>query len=690
MDSDVTLTSDQLAVFETLPESYLVLSPAFSILTASNTYLAATGTLREEIVGKQPKDIFSDVAPMYVVGLHSSLQEVLDTGNPHQIKLIGTHRGGDKNEQPLLSGEDNWENYTELLNTPVFYEQGNVRYIIHEIKGVSPVNLLAHTFANDANEKGLLSVLFEQSMMAVALYVGREYRIDIANTTFCKVLGRTPEQALGTPLFELLPELVGQGYKELLDGVLTTGVPCTVYEQYSQINRYGRKDTAYWDLEYYPSRDDEGNVVGVGVVAMEVTKRVEARQQLEAKNNELKQALRKAHELTALLDNSNDFVGLATPEGQGIYINPAGRAMTGISASRSAAEIKIEDFIYKEDVPFLQDTIIPAQFKKGSWSGDFRFRHFKTNQRIDVFYNCFTVNDPETNEVLALATISQDISERKKREAELENYREQLYHTNQELASLNEELMVVNEDLGQTNEHLRSVNADLDNFVYMASHDLKAPIINIQRLLEILKDHLPPENQQSVEMQKSLTMIDKSVARFKDTLADLSDLTRLQRQANLPEELVSVAEVIESVRLDMAMTIKEANARLDIQLIDCSPVYFAPKNLRSVVYNLLSNALKYRNPQRDPIIQIRCEEVDGYQLLTVKDNGLGMNLNQSDKLFSMFHRFHSHVEGTGIGLYMVKKIVENAGGKIEVESAVGIGTMFQVYLKASKAMVESV
>jgi signal transduction histidine kinase len=144
--------------------------------------------------------------------------------------------------------------------------------------------------------------------------------------------------------------------------------------------------------------------------------------------------------------------------------------------------------------------------------------------------------------------------------------------------------------------------------------------------------------------------------------------------------MVDVDMVITEVLLDIAPAIKEANAQIDVDVAGCGPIRFAPKHLRSVVYNLLSNAVKYHDPQRPPIIQIRCESETEYQVLTVADNGLGMELADRP-LFGLFQRFHSHVEGTGIGLYMVKKIVENAGGTIHVESTVGVGTTFTVRFK---------
>jgi signal transduction histidine kinase len=138
--------------------------------------------------------------------------------------------------------------------------------------------------------------------------------------------------------------------------------------------------------------------------------------------------------------------------------------------------------------------------------------------------------------------------------------------------------------------------------------------------------------------------------------------------------------VLDEVRQDLAPQIAEAGATLDVSL-DGPPLQFSRKNLKSILYNLLSNAVKYRSPDRPLHVCITCRVEGNYQVLTVADNGLGMDMRQEHKIFALFKRLHAHVEGTGIGLYIVKRMIENAGGRIEVESQVGVGTTFRVYLK---------
>ncbi|WP_224995492.1 ATP-binding protein, partial [Cesiribacter sp. SM1] len=107
----------------------------------------------------------------------------------------------------------------------------------------------------------------------------------------------------------------------------------------------------------------------------------------------------------------------------------------------------------------------------------------------------------------------------------------------------------------------------------------------------------------------------------------------------------------------------------------------AKASLRSIIYNLISNAIKYHSPKRPPHINISTYQENDYTILSIKDNGLGLNNDQQAKLFHMFKRFHSHVEGTGIGLYIVKRTMDNINGKIKIESRLNEGTELKLYFK---------
>ncbi|MBA9078778.1 chemotaxis protein CheB [Rufibacter quisquiliarum] len=236
--------------------------------------------------------------------------------------------------------------------------------------------------------------------------------------------------------------------------------------------------------------------------------------------------------------------------------------------------------------------------------------------------------------------------------------------------------------LKETNAHLLRVIDDLDNFVYTASHDLKTPIHNIEALLRELKLELPEEEFMQVDVQQIMAMMQGAVERFKHTIANLTEVTKLQND-NVPEiSSVNLNEVVQDVLLDLEPMIQEAQAHVKVDVRECPTILFSKKNFRSIVYNLLSNAIKYRDPEKDTKVSLTCRKEKDDLVLTVKDNGLGMTGEQEDQLFTMFRRFHDHVEGSGIGLYMVRKIVHNAGGKIQVSTRLGEGTTFKIYLKS--------
>jgi len=234
--------------------------------------------------------------------------------------------------------------------------------------------------------------------------------------------------------------------------------------------------------------------------------------------------------------------------------------------------------------------------------------------------------------------------------------------------------------LQENHTHLQRTNADLDTFIYTASHDLRQPITNIEGLLQALQEELPAEVQQAGAVQPVLGMMQGAIERFQLTISQLTDVSRLQATHQQALEPVDLAAMVEEVRLDLLPLLTTAGGQLTLDVQACPTVFFSAKNLRSLLYNLLSNALKYGHPDRVPVVHLRGYYLGAHTILEVQDNGLGLSEVQQGKLFRLFRRLHDHVEGSGIGLYMVKKMVENAGGTITVQSQSEVGTTFRVAL----------
>jgi signal transduction histidine kinase len=184
------------------------------------------------------------------------------------------------------------------------------------------------------------------------------------------------------------------------------------------------------------------------------------------------------------------------------------------------------------------------------------------------------------------------------------------------------------------------------------------------------------------DAEKLVVLFDKSLQQINTTIQDLADIVKVQKSHDRSQEMVPLAALTDEVSLSIQEMVKEAGAQVNTDFSAVPEVYFSRVHLKSIVYNLLSNAIKYRSPERPPIINLTTTREPGFIRLTVKDNGLGINLaRHQSKLFQMFKRFHSHVPGSGIGLYIVNRLVQNQGGRIEVQSTVNEGTIFTIFLK---------
>ncbi len=231
-------------------------------------------------------------------------------------------------------------------------------------------------------------------------------------------------------------------------------------------------------------------------------------------------------------------------------------------------------------------------------------------------------------------------------------------------------------ELEQLNLALKKKNDALDSFVYRVSHDLKAPIINIASLMGLLKGKISAEDRFS---RQTVGFMEGSLQKLQFTIYDLLEVSRIERHLALQAEGNSLQAVVEEIKNNISEQIRQEDALIETDFSAAPNLFFAKPNLQSILSNLLTNAIKYRSPERRPHVLLKSLALDGNFFLTIQDNGLGMDLErQGSKLFQMFSRLHDHVEGTGVGLYIVKKLVEESGGEISVESQPGKGTIFTI------------
>ncbi len=231
-------------------------------------------------------------------------------------------------------------------------------------------------------------------------------------------------------------------------------------------------------------------------------------------------------------------------------------------------------------------------------------------------------------------------------------------------------------ELEQSNNDQIKLNRDLDNFVYSASHDLKSPINNIEGLVELLKTEL--NENRNLDNNFILEKIDYSLKRVKKTINSLTDVLKVQRNPYEDVEEVNFNELVKEILFENEELIKVSNA-IFIKEFESEVITYSRTGLKSILYNLITNAVKYRSDKRQPLIKIHTSIQNSKIVLTIEDNGLGIDLTKHrEKLFEIFKRLHDHVEGSGIGLYIIKRFIEENKGTIEVFSELDKGTTFKI------------
>lgn len=239
------------------------------------------------------------------------------------------------------------------------------------------------------------------------------------------------------------------------------------------------------------------------------------------------------------------------------------------------------------------------------------------------------------------------------------------------------------QELESLNAELKVKNDSLDSFVYRVSHDLKAPIINISSLLTLVKKRAPADD---AFLKQTLGFIDDSVKKLQNTIYDLLEVSRIERNLHGDSEEVNLNDLIDDINVEFGELIRSNEATLETDFTEGgSYVDFAKANMKSILSNMISNAIKYKSPNRKPIIKLSTTMEGDFLKLKIEDNGIGIDLNRhGNNLFKMFSRFHSHVEGSGVGLYIVHKLVTENGGTIKIESDLSRGSTFNIYFKTSK------
>lgn len=218
-------------------------------------------------------------------------------------------------------------------------------------------------------------------------------------------------------------------------------------------------------------------------------------------------------------------------------------------------------------------------------------------------------------------------------------------------------------------------NKKLVNFAHIVSHNLRSHTANFSMLLDFLK-----EEQDEQEKENLVNMLTHASDNLLETIDNLNEVVSINTNVNLKKTPVNLAEKINTIQHGLSAFLKNNEAQIVNLVKEDIEVPVIPAYLDSILMNFITNAVKYRHPERAPKVLLSVERLDGFAILSITDNGLGIDLDKyGEKLFGMYKTFHDNAEARGIGLYITKNQIEAMNGKVDVSSEIGKGTTFYIY-----------
>ncbi len=561
----------------------------------------------------------------------------------------------------ILRGGVMTENYYNITYQPLFDEEGNVYAILDVALDVTE-QVMAQQRVEQSEEN--LRSLVESAPFPIGVYVGKEMRIQLANQAILDVWGKGRD-VVGKLYSEILPELEGSGIYEQLDGVYTTGEPFHARQQRVDLEIGGVLKPHYFNYSFTPLYDGDGQVYGVMNTAAELTDLVTAKQQVE----EAGVALRGAIELAELGTWEVD-------------------AMTGRGdcSERLQSWIGVEDgedilaafmqAVHPDDQARVASSLQRAieLYSNGDYDEEYRLVNRLTGRQRIIHAQGKAAANAEGVATRVSGT-AQDVTKERALQAELER---QVQERTAELADAARNLQRSNEELSQ--------------YAYVASHDLQEPL----RKIRMFSGILDKQASFSEGARNTLGRISAAAERMAELIQSLLEFSRLQRTGDVMRRPVDLAEVVQDVTRDFELVVAEKGAVVEAQPL---PVVEAVAlQMNQLFYNLLGNALKFSKPGVAPVVRISSEPAPAsvmaahlgaaaaseqpYYHIRISDNGIGFEVKYAEQIFEVFKRLHARdaYPGSGIGLALCRRIVDNHGGALWAESEPGTGTTFNILL----------
>ncbi len=600
----------------------------------------------EKVVGLNPDTVIGkylmEVNPQaFETGRAEVFREIILSGKPRDLGV--THHPGNN----LLP-----ENYYQVSAFPL--PANCIGITLENISG----RMRAEEEMKQTNV--FLNSILENIPNMIFVKDTKELRFVKFNKAGEELLGYSREELIGKNDYDFFPKAEADFFTAKDHQVLKEGKLLNIPEEPIHTRLKG---TRWLHTKKIPVLDEQGNPLYLLGISDDITERKKAEETLLASQKELSQYKK-------FFDLSFDMVCIANTEGYFKIISPSFSKVLGFSEKELLSR-QFFDFIHPDDIPSTLKEV--EKLKAGAVTIDFVNR-YRCKDGSYRYFQWVSSPDPSTGELFAIA---RDITEAKKNEEKIIRLNKDLERSKDELElkvqERTAELESANTGLTNTLEKLQQSNKRLEEFAYMASHDLRAPVTNLTALIDL---HEKQEKSNAV-----FEKIHFTASHLNSIVHDLTDLVALEKPV-VDKRLILFEELLAAVKASIETLMTSSGAVLMADFSNAPSITYPLSHLHSILLNLLTNALKYRSPERAPAIKIKSGKEGDFVTLVVEDNGIGIDLDKhGKKIFLAFQRVKQDLDGKGLGLYIVKRQAELFGGKVEVESKPGEGSRFKVFLK---------
>ena len=617
----------------------------------------------------------------YVTLLNSKIRHDEVFGRPVNDELTEILCISKNTVDDILSAKKSKETENRLVPLSIKEQRKNVSWTFHYNvvynEGGDPGGVLIspnkvtdveeHFYNLNISDQQFQNLVY-QARVGLIVLIGEGMSVEVVNEMYAKVIGRTPGELRGKNLFTVVPE-TEKVFRPMIDSVRKTGKPIFLYDQPFFVFVNGEKKEGYLNIVYQPYREHDGSIIGVMVLCQDVTEQVNDKKKIIEAEAKARLAIDSA-------DLGSYEIDLVTNE---MKTSERFKKIWGVETEMPRSEYA--SFIHPDDLR-IRDAAHREAFKTGNLEYEARIIwKDKSHHWVKIIGKVFS---DSSGKPLTLIGMIQDITEQK---AVADNLTRVVQERTEELQALNEELVATNEELSESNDHLVRANKELEQFAYVASHDLQEPLRKIQIFTNLLNQKFAGEL--SPDAASYLDKITSSANRMSNLIKDLLDYSRLTHNQSLFRK-VDLNVVVSNVVTDFELLIRQKN--ITIRADELPTIEAIPIQMNQLFYNLVGNAIKFSKKGVKPFVAITSRVLPAqefrnflslktgrqYLEVTISDNGIGFSQEYAQQIFAIFQRLNdkSKYGGYGIGLALCRRIVDNHNGIIFAKGMENEGATF--------------